>query len=100
MISLRRTAYNAARRAERAVGLCASVPFIFRASNQLGWERVGFYYTHRQHGEQHVLPLNDLRPHEELTTCWCGPVEYEPGTWGHYALDQRELVEQGDRMIQ
>lgn len=99
-MTLRRSLYNAAQRAARELGQCASVPPIFRHSNQLGWERIGFTYLHRQCGEQHIIPCNDLRPHEETHDCWCGPVEYELGVWGHCALDGRDLAELGERRVQ
>jgi len=60
----------------------------------------------------HVLPVNDLREHDETRTCWCRPrIEIEedfltalvgqsPGSFErrvlvvHHSLDGRELVEQ------
>ena len=45
----------------------------------------------------HILPLNDLREHEESPTCWCAPgLEREDDTILiiHHAADGRELVEQ------
>ena len=44
----------------------------------------------------HVLPLDDLRPHEELTECWCRP-RLDEGVCVHNALDQRESYETGER---
>ena len=45
----------------------------------------------------HVVPVNDLREHEERgTTCWCCPQVYtEDGETVvvHNSLDGRELVE-------
>ena len=51
----------------------------------------------------HVLPLDDLREHEETATCWCQPrVEtvdpetgeaYEQPLIVHNSLDARELIE-------
>lgn len=46
----------------------------------------------------HVLPLGDLREHDEMRECWCRPdVTQEPDCDAvvvHHALDGRELVEQ------
>lgn len=45
----------------------------------------------------HVLPVKDLREHEESRTCWCQPVIDLTGRTAlvvHQALDGRELVEQ------
>lgn len=102
---LKRSLYNAQRRADRELGLCASVLPVFRHSNDLGWERVGFYYTHRQYAEQHVVPVNDLRPHLESSACWCRWYTYDDDDAGtkvyvHDALDQRDLAESGARAIQ
>lgn len=51
-------------------------------------------------GNIHVLPIDDLREHEERTTCWCKPrIEEERQPRGkvkivvHAAHDGRELVE-------
>lgn len=50
----------------------------------------------------HVLPLNDLRDHDETADCWCKPRrdEDEPRVVIHNSLDQRELHETGKRAIQ
>jgi hypothetical protein len=96
---LKRARYNAEQFASRQLGQCASVPPPWRHENGLGWDKVGFYYTHRQYAEVHVVPINDLRPHAEECDCWCHPVEYEPNTWGHFALDRREDYECGDLSV-
>ncbi len=44
----------------------------------------------------HVTPINDLKPHEESTTCECCPrVEFENGEMIviHNSFDGRELLE-------
>lgn len=44
----------------------------------------------------HVLPIEDLREHEETRDCWCGPrLEQEGETMivVHNSLDGRELIE-------
>lgn len=47
----------------------------------------------------HVLPIDDLRPHEETRDCWCHPdTQREPYEEAgivvvHHSLDGRELVE-------
>lgn len=51
-----------------------------------------------------VIPINDERPHEETTTCWCNPtVEWQDPETGeiysigpkvvHHSADLREIVE-------
>jgi hypothetical protein len=45
-------------------------------------------------GMSHVIPIDDLRPHEEAVTCWCHPTDDE-GVTVHHSLDQRESYEQG-----
>jgi hypothetical protein len=57
-------------------------------------------------GDVHVLPIGDLRPHEETRTCWCRPwVWHDPDTIDvdvagvgglliiHHAADGRDLIE-------
>lgn len=99
-MTLRRAHYNAVQRGRREFGQCAETPPRFRVSNGLGWELISFTRSHRQHAEQQVLPIDDLRPHEETRDCWCRPVEYEPGIWGHFALDERDLAERGEVLVQ
>lgn len=45
----------------------------------------------------HVIPIGDLRLHEETRVCWCGPdtLRDAEGTIivAHNAADGRELVE-------
>lgn len=56
----------------------------------------------------HVLPINDLKEHEETTTCWCNPkVEFSDPETGeaheglviHNSADGREFVEQAERIV-
>lgn len=52
----------------------------------------------------HVLPISDLREHEETLTCWCQPrvvrtdeetgEDYVAPVVIHNSLDGRELVEE------
>lgn len=48
----------------------------------------------------HVLPIGDLREHEESRECWCAPTctrePYEEGpvVVVHNAADGRELIEE------
>jgi hypothetical protein len=45
---------------------------------------------------QHIIPLNDLKPHEQTTTCECEPrVEHVNGNMivVHNAFDKREKFE-------
>ena len=50
--------------------------------------------------EIHVTPMDDLRPHDFTSTCWCRPQEdaEEPGMWTHNSLDGREAYETGERL--
>lgn len=43
----------------------------------------------------HVIPLNDLKPHEPTITCPCGPCQDEevPNLYVHNSFDRRELYE-------
>lgn len=49
----------------------------------------------------HVIPLGDLREHDEDEACWCTPaIEYVGvGTLvTHNAMDDRESYEQGRKL--
>lgn len=36
----------------------------------------------------HILPINDMREHEETSECWCDPdYDMELGVWIHKSLD-------------
>lgn len=51
---------------------------------------------------QHVIPLNDLKPHEETSLCNCYPkIVMENGNmiFVHNSYDKRELVEQVKEII-
>lgn len=56
----------------------------------------------------HILPINDLKEHEQSTMCWCKPtVEFTDPSTGqaheglciHNSADGRELVEQAEKII-
>jgi hypothetical protein len=52
----------------------------------------------RQRGDVHILPIRDLRDHDERRTCWCDPtVMAVDGSRAcvvtHNSADGRELVE-------
>lgn len=100
MINLRRTAYNA-QRSRRCYSGEPRAPLAGWAANEYsGWERMT-YKHHDRTARVHVVPCNDLRSHVEVgVECWCRPTVETDGVVVHNALDQRELVEQGDRMIQ
>ena len=51
--------------------------------------------------EIHVTPVDDLRPHDYTSKCWCRPVEdvAEPDMWMHNSLDGREEFETGERLV-
>lgn len=48
-------------------------------------------------GDIHVMPVDDLRDHEETEHCWCGPRrdDEEPQVVIHNAFDGREDYENG-----
>lgn len=48
-------------------------------------------------GDIHVVPVNDLREHDQEATCWCRPMRdaEEASVMIHNAMDQRETYEQG-----
>ena len=46
----------------------------------------------------HILPINDLREHEESESCWCKP-EVDEGVIIHNSMDGREEYETGEREL-
>ena len=50
--------------------------------------------------EIHVAPMDDLRPHDFTSKCWCRPVEdmEHVDVWTHNSLDGREAYETGERL--
>ena len=49
----------------------------------------------------HVVPINDLREHEENEKCWCCPDVQYVGVGSivtHNAMDERESYEHGRKM--
>lgn len=51
-------------------------------------------------GDLHVIPLDDLKPHECSRECWCRPEEDAEGwdVFRHHALDGRERHQGDDGM--
>lgn len=49
----------------------------------------------------HITPMDDYRPHDYTSKCWCRPVEdaEEPDMWMHNSLDGREAFETGERLV-
>ena len=50
----------------------------------------------------HILPINDLKEHDELSTCECGPkIEFVDGNMLiiHNSYDGREVIEQVNEII-
>lgn len=46
----------------------------------------------------HVLPIDDLREHEETADCWCEPeLDHERMIAVHNSADNREAFETGER---
>ena len=52
----------------------------------MAWE------VHEIHDSVHVIPQNDLKPHDFNPNCACG-VSYEDGVYTHNSYDERELTE-------
>lgn len=48
----------------------------------------------------HIVPMDDLRPHETSHKCWCRPTqdEDEPAVWVHHSLDGRECSKEQGRL--
>ena len=48
----------------------------------------------------HVIPLDDLREHDESLACWCQPTpdHDEPNVIVHHSADLREQYEEGRKM--
>lgn len=47
--------------------------------------------------EYHVVPVNDLREHEDSPDCWCRP-DYDESVYIHHSMDRREEYEQGRKL--
>lgn len=47
---------------------------------------------------EHVLPIDDLRPHIERYDCWCRPTD-DGGIWVHHSMDRREFAERGEIIL-
>lgn len=48
--------------------------------------------VHEIYDSVHVIPQNDLKPHDVSANCICG-VSYENGVYIHNSYDERELTE-------
>ena len=50
----------------------------------------------------HVVPIDDLRPHECAADCWCRPTQdtEREDVFLHHALDGRERYESGEIPLQ
>lgn len=48
----------------------------------------------------HVMPINDLRPHDSHPQCWCNPKPDDecPDVILHNSMDGREAFEIGERL--
>lgn len=51
----------------------------------------------------HIVPLNDLRDHEESVDCWCQPEllddDYLDSVYLHASMDGREAFDSGTRKM-
>lgn len=43
----------------------------------------------------HIVPIDDIRDHQDSIECWCEPFEVEDGVIVHNSLDGREKYENG-----
>ena len=68
---------------------------------RFGWQRVVVQAPDGPYAQQHILPVNDWRPHRLGEDCPCRPVEdaREPDIWAHNAWDQREGYADGSRKM-
>lgn len=52
----------------------------------------------------HIVPLGDLREHEDSESCWCGPEELDDDgdevVFVHKAMDGRDRYESGELKLQ
>jgi hypothetical protein len=51
-------------------------------------------------GYIHVIPINDLREHEQLESCWCQPVmdHMDENVFIHQSMDRGEEYENGRKL--
>lgn len=50
-------------------------------------------------GYMHVIPINDLREHDEHGACWCRPTIYhDDAIVVHNSMDRREEYERGRKV--
>ena len=54
-----------------------------------GWQV--FISTSRP--ETHVMPVDDYRPHQFTSACWCGAKPDDEDVITHNSLDHREMFE-------
>lgn len=61
--------------------------------NPLGWIALVPNETASEDVEAQIIPENDIRPHDPVSSCWCNPTvnpDAEELMWNHNALDGRE----------
>lgn len=59
----------------------------------------GWILTQAGDGD-HVIPLGDLKPHDEARSCWCkpfNPPDADEDVWAHNSMDRREEHERGKK---
>jgi hypothetical protein len=63
----------------------------------MSWKLIGFT-SDAGNFVQHIVPVNDTYEHELMPSCWCKPtVDDISFVAVHYAADQREKFESGER---
>lgn len=57
--------------------------------------------TQHDNYECHVLPVDDIKPHEATEKCWCCPVRDSEPPYAliHNSADRREEFESGQRKV-
>ncbi len=66
---------------------------VVAAASFFGWRAIDVV-TPEGYNQRHLVPTNDIRPHQACETCECGPVEdmQAPDNWAHNSWDKRELA--------
>lgn len=71
----------------------------FPQQNPLGW--LNLVPLPGTEGDIHVIPNNDIEPHDISEGCWCHPVDApdsEDFVWIHNSKDGRETYELGRKL--
>ena len=63
---------------------------------------LGGWRVHTQDDGRHVIPVDDLRPHDPSQSCWCRPYldADDDRVIVHNSMDGREMIECSIRAVQ